>query len=163
MCMSSSVKKGHQIGCEIHHCHQTHGNNKKEFDSLLGHDFATNLKDKSLVNDRKNQCTGSQMMAKNTRTCILMDPNKLCKLCLTICKDQDADMFHMKGGQGNCCHQHHDPRNDSECRVRSTDLAPEIQKMVADLKEPSCSSSQVQQCVKSQTSLTLPDHQIICL
>ena len=72
-------------------------------------------------------------------------------------------MFCMKGGQGNCCHQHHNPTNDGEHRVRSTDLSPEIQEMVGDLKEPSCSFSQVQQCVKSQTSLTLPNHQIIHL
>ena len=102
-------------------------------------------------------------MAKTTRTCIPTDPSKLCKLCLTIYKDQNADMFCMKGGQGNHCHHHHDPRNDGENRVRSTDLAPEIQKMVGDSKEPSCSSSQVQQHVKSQTDLTLPDHQIIHL
>ena len=75
LCVTSfSVEKGHQIGCEIHQCHQKHGNNKKEFDSLLDHDFATNLKDKSLVNDGRNQWTGGQKMAKVTRTCSPIDP-----------------------------------------------------------------------------------------
>ena len=141
--MSKSAKKGHQIACEMHQCHCQCDNNKKEFDYDLGFKFATNLRPKSLVNDRKNQRTGSQMMAKTTRTCIRMDPNKLCKLCLTIYEDQNKDQFHMKVGQGNCCHQHHDPRNDGENRMRSTDLEPEIQKLVGNAKESSCSSSQV--------------------
>ena len=127
----------------MHQCHCQRDNNKKEFDSSLGFDFAINLKPKSLVNDGKNQFSGSQLMAKTARTCVPTDPSKVCKLCLTIYKDQDADVFHMKGGQGNCCHQHHDPRNDGENRMRSTDLEPEIQKLVGNLKESSCSSTQV--------------------
>jgi len=103
------------------------------------------------------------MMAKTTRTRAPTDPSKVCKLRLTIYEDLDADMFCIKGGLGTCYHQHHEPRNVGKHRVRSTNLSPEIQKMVCDLKEPNCSSTQVQQCVKSQTGLTLPNHQTICL
>ena len=65
-------------------------------------------------------------MAKTTRTRVPMDPNKLCKLCLTICEDQNADMFCMKGGQGNCCHQHHDPTNDDKALEELEKSAKEI-------------------------------------
>ena len=159
----TSATRGHQIGCEMHRPHRQHDNNKKEFNSDLGFDFAINLKSKSLVNDRKNQRPGGQMMAKTTRTRAPTDPSKVCKLRLTIYEDLDADMFCIKGGLGTCYHQHHEPRNVGKHRVRSTDLSPEIQKMVCDLKEPNCSSTQVRQCVKSQTGLTLPNHQIIHL
>ena len=50
---STSDKKEHQIGCEMHQCHCQHDNNKKEFDSALGFNFSINLKSKSLVNDKK--------------------------------------------------------------------------------------------------------------
>ena len=99
--MSSSDEKEHQIGCESHQCHHTHDNNKKEFDSSLGFNFAINLRPKSPVNDRKTKHSGSQMMAKTTRTCVPTDPSKVCKFCLTIYKDLDLDMFCMNGGQGN--------------------------------------------------------------
>ena len=132
--MSTSVKKGHKIGCKMHQCHCQRDNNKKEFDSALGFKFATNLRPKSLVNDRKNQCTGGQMMVKTTRTCSPMDPNKLCKLCLAIYEDEEKDRFCMKDGQGKCVYQHHDTRNDGKNRTRSTNLNPKIKKLVGDFK-----------------------------